>query len=270
MTEDNNNINETKLEYYCKICEYDAKNSNRLRRHLLTKRHDKQLDLLTNKIYSKKSSASEINIFNCNCGKQYKSKAGFNSHKKQCVNIVNNNTDNTVNSINNVNKFNHDEINSIVDIDDNDDYQTFIEKVRILTDKQQKQIDKTLMKIKDNNETVDNIKQKINFDSSNNTTYSTTYDPINNVTTNTAETTNTTETITNRTNNYNIQIYVNDFCSNDFDINKLIFCIQEKLSTMDLTNLIQYQQQDARQDDDASQDDDANQDDDDNQYNCKV
>ena len=59
--------------FKCKLCSYLTNRSYNYKKHCKTKKH---IENIKNK--------SEYNIFNCFCGKQYKSRSGLWRHKKTC------------------------------------------------------------------------------------------------------------------------------------------------------------------------------------------
>ena len=58
--------------FYCENCDYTCYKKNDYEKHLLTKKHNAQ------------KCSKKIEIFICNCGKEYKHKQSLNRHKLKC------------------------------------------------------------------------------------------------------------------------------------------------------------------------------------------
>jgi hypothetical protein len=68
--------NKTPLSYICELCNFSCSNKKDYNRHLLTAKHIK----MTNN----DKNTSDLPIFSCECGKQYKYRQGLHYHKKTC------------------------------------------------------------------------------------------------------------------------------------------------------------------------------------------
>jgi hypothetical protein len=69
--------------YICDLCKFSSINKNNYNKHLLTQKHIG----IFNKHIILKNNTNSFKQFNCECGKQYKSKQGLWKHKKQCNQI---------------------------------------------------------------------------------------------------------------------------------------------------------------------------------------
>jgi len=72
--------------FHCIICHYYTSRKSQYDRHLLTSKHQNTDKILTNTDAegSESSKNALINIFSCNCGKEYKHRQSLFNHKKKC------------------------------------------------------------------------------------------------------------------------------------------------------------------------------------------
>ena len=128
------NLDKTKnaMKYICEKCEYKTNNKYDYKKHLGTAKHK-----LDNNIANK----SQINIFECICGKIYKYNTGLYKHKKKC---------------------NYKEEENIkCEIISNNEM-TIIKELKDIILKQQEQISELIPKVGNNNTTNHN-NQKVNI-----------------------------------------------------------------------------------------------------------
>ena len=72
-------------KYYCKLCDYVTSRKSQYDRHLNTRKHKMETN------GNNSSSKSSKPIYECDCGKEYQTRAGIFKHKKKC-NVLPNNT----------------------------------------------------------------------------------------------------------------------------------------------------------------------------------
>jgi hypothetical protein len=65
-------------KFYCKYCDYGCSKESDYKKHLLTRKHN----ILTN--VDKNSPKLAKAKYECECGKEYKSRQGLQQHKKKC------------------------------------------------------------------------------------------------------------------------------------------------------------------------------------------
>jgi hypothetical protein len=154
MTNDDKKNAQNTECYYCKICNFTCSKKSNFNKHLLTRKHSKYNEIMTND--DKKNAIKYI----CECGNIYSYRQGLFIHKKKCFininekkNIHDNNSDNEL--IKN--------INNTKDIINNLDLKNmFIEiinenkELRKIMFDQQKQINDLIPKIGNNNNSNNN------------------------------------------------------------------------------------------------------------------
>ena len=129
------NLDKTKnaMKYICEKCEYKTNNKYDYKKHLGTAKHK-----LDNNIANK----SQINIFECICGKIYKYNTGLYKHKKKC---------------------NYKEEENIkCEIISNNEM-AIIKELKDIILKQQEQISELIPKVGNNNNNINHNNQKVNI-----------------------------------------------------------------------------------------------------------
>ena len=96
------------LEYNCEICLFKCSNKKDYSRHLLTAKHK----ILTN---PNKKTPKNPKSFMCSCGKEYKHASSLCSHKKMCIFLKEINNDNIENEVVEIQSIN-DNNNNIINI----------------------------------------------------------------------------------------------------------------------------------------------------------
>ena len=71
-------------KYCCDCCDYYTSNKTDYSKHVLTRKHKNNLNLVTP---NDKKSQKIANIFSCICGKEYTYRQGLWQHKKKCSSI---------------------------------------------------------------------------------------------------------------------------------------------------------------------------------------
>tara|TARA_Y100000992_G_scaffold297935_1_gene262284 strand:- start:1245 stop:2174 length:930 start_codon:yes stop_codon:yes gene_type:complete len=84
----------TKIKFQCEACCYITHNKYDWNKHLLTKKHKKNLELSKKSVKEHSFNPSDISsvpkqIFECPCGKNYKYYSGLSRHKMKCSFIKN-------------------------------------------------------------------------------------------------------------------------------------------------------------------------------------
>jgi hypothetical protein len=77
MTENDKILQKNALIYTCSKCNFVTGNKNNYDKHILTAKHKRMTDEL-------QKNAKNANLFQCDCGKEYKYRQGLFSHKKKC------------------------------------------------------------------------------------------------------------------------------------------------------------------------------------------
>ena len=80
-------------KYYCKLCDYSTSRKSQYVRHLNTRKHKRETN------GNNSSSKCSKPIYECDCGKEYQTRAGIFKHKKKC-NVLPNNTNDFDENIN--------------------------------------------------------------------------------------------------------------------------------------------------------------------------
>ena len=73
-----NLVPKSSKKYYCKCCDYTTSRKSQYDRHLITRKHKMETN------GNKSSSKSSKPIYECECGKEYQTRAGLFKHKKKC------------------------------------------------------------------------------------------------------------------------------------------------------------------------------------------
>ncbi len=74
-------------KFVCKMCNYTCSNKKDYNKHLDTRKHQKNMEMVANdSVLSPKNPQSNISnkMFKCECGKTYKWSSGFYRHKNTC------------------------------------------------------------------------------------------------------------------------------------------------------------------------------------------
>ena len=66
-------------KYYCKLCDYVTSRKSQYDRHLNTRKHKMETN------GNNSSSKSSKPIYECDCGKEYQTRAGIFKHKKNVM-----------------------------------------------------------------------------------------------------------------------------------------------------------------------------------------
>lgn len=86
--------------FHCKKCDFFCSKCSDWNRHILTRKHSNTDKILTNTDAKTPKNAESINVYFCDCGKEYKHRQSLFMHKKKCnLNNYepNNNKDNLIN-----------------------------------------------------------------------------------------------------------------------------------------------------------------------------
>ena len=85
MTLDYQNVKKNALIYECKKCAFITSNKTDYNRHLTTRKHKMDDQMITKDDQkTQKTQIDENKHFACDCGKRYKYKQGLSKHKKIC------------------------------------------------------------------------------------------------------------------------------------------------------------------------------------------
>ena len=85
MTLDYQSVKKNALIYECKKCAFITSNKTDYNRHLTTRKHKMDDQMITKDDQkTQKTQSGENKPFACDCGKRYKYKQGLSKHKKIC------------------------------------------------------------------------------------------------------------------------------------------------------------------------------------------
>ena len=85
MTLDYQSVKKNALIYECKKCDFITSNKTDYTRHLSTRKHKMDDQMITKDDQkTQKTQSDENKLFACDCGKRYKYKQGLSKHKKIC------------------------------------------------------------------------------------------------------------------------------------------------------------------------------------------
>jgi hypothetical protein len=71
-------------KFVCEPCDYKCCKQSEYNKHILTAKHKNTDNILTNTASNGEKVSSNINIFSCGCGKEYKHRQSLFNHKKNC------------------------------------------------------------------------------------------------------------------------------------------------------------------------------------------
>ena len=71
-------------KFVCETCIYYTSRKSQYDRHILTPKHKNTDKILTNTASNGEKVSSNINIFSCECGKEYKHRQSLFNHRKKC------------------------------------------------------------------------------------------------------------------------------------------------------------------------------------------
>lgn len=74
-------------KFICKICNYTCSNKKDYTKHLYTRKHQKNIEMVANdSVLSQINPQTNVSnkLYTCNCGKTYKWSSGFYRHKNTC------------------------------------------------------------------------------------------------------------------------------------------------------------------------------------------
>ena len=81
----NKNLHKSCLKFRCDICDYYTSNRYNFKEHILTPKHQKIQEMITNDNINNQDAGIAGNLANtCHCGKKYKYTSGLSRHKKKC------------------------------------------------------------------------------------------------------------------------------------------------------------------------------------------
>ena len=81
MTNDDRKMPKNAKNFDCKYCDFSCSKLSNFNKHLLTRKHQKNLKWMTN---DDKKMPKNAEIFECNCGKKYSFRQGLWKHQKKC------------------------------------------------------------------------------------------------------------------------------------------------------------------------------------------
>ena len=86
FTKKNEKNEKNEKKYICIKCHFKTFKKTDYDRHLLTSKHKKNMsiDISFTNLIEKNEKNELLKLFNCNCGKNYKSRQGLYIHKKKC------------------------------------------------------------------------------------------------------------------------------------------------------------------------------------------
>ena len=189
--------------YYCELCDFTCSKMSNWKTHIITRKHIIGNNMVTNgyKIMPKNAATYDCSI----CGKKYKHRQGLSRHKKTCT--INSEKIKNANITNNVDE----EVNSISSIDKADLTQKLIE---LIVTKNQDFMKELVTNIsvsnKDVMEKMIEIMPNVGNNSHNNTNI-------------------------HNTNNFNIQMFLNEKCKNAMNITDFIESLPVTAETFDNT-----------------------------------
>ena len=178
--------------FVCEICDFKCCKYNEYYRHLETNKHKRVTES------NKKTPSTEEKTFSCVCGNKYKYRPGLAKHKHTCV-VINTPVTNSVLKESTHDTTNH--VNMSSENNDNDDGNielTCIPKYSNFT-----KDDLLLKLIKDNDEMMKIIKGQ--------------QEQINSIIPKIGNTTNN-----NTTNNFNLNVFLNEHCKDALNISDII------------------------------------------------
>ncbi len=71
-------------KFVCEPCDYKCCKQSEYNKHILTSKHKNTDNILTNTASNGEKVSSNINIFSCECGKEYKHRQSLFNHRKKC------------------------------------------------------------------------------------------------------------------------------------------------------------------------------------------
>jgi len=71
-------------KFVCEPCDYKCCKQSEYNKHILTSKHKNTDKILTNTASNDEKDSSNISIFTCECGKEYKHRQSLFNHKKNC------------------------------------------------------------------------------------------------------------------------------------------------------------------------------------------
>tara|TARA_B100000780_G_scaffold194382_1_gene137068 strand:- start:1976 stop:2497 length:522 start_codon:yes stop_codon:yes gene_type:complete len=71
------------INFHCKYCDYECSKKFNFDKHLATQKH-KKTEMIANGVEIVKKPINIKELFNCGCGKQYKTKFSLARHKQTC------------------------------------------------------------------------------------------------------------------------------------------------------------------------------------------
>jgi hypothetical protein len=189
------------IEFSCDCCDFNTSNKKDYVRHISTSKHKKYTQMMTNDAENYPNPEIKmLNIFECDCGKQYKYRQGLFNHKKCCLS---------------------NKQNSLVS-----EQETEEEENKILNDEpKDKQFDLIMMLIKENSELknmmIEQSKETSEFKNI-------MLEVIKNGTSNTNISNTTTTNSHNKA--FNLQFFLNETCKNAMNITEFADSIKLQLS----------------------------------------
>jgi len=89
LTDTDKNVQKSAPEFECSICHYICSRKFAFDRHLLTRKHEKRAQMLTNIDFPAYTKVESVQLkYNCECGKQYNHRQSLFVHKKKCQNVA--------------------------------------------------------------------------------------------------------------------------------------------------------------------------------------
>ena len=89
LTDTDKNVQKSAPDFECTACDYTCSRKFAFDRHLLTRKHEKRAQMLTNIDLPNDTKVESVQLkYRCKCGKQYNHRQSLFVHKKKCQNDV--------------------------------------------------------------------------------------------------------------------------------------------------------------------------------------